>query len=242
VDYDGRSSVFSMGELGILWENDRKTGAYRAARDLGYQTMVTLDPKTGRVQYRAERIPKPGAQINLCPAFTGFKSWRAMAYHPDTQAFYVPLNLHCMDVTFLPMPERAEGGGGVGLTKGRLYRVHPNSAEGLGEFAAMDIKTGRILWRNRTRGTMSSAALTTGGGLVVVGDSDRNLYVHDVATGKILFQTRLSNAVGGFPITYAVRGRQYLAIPASTGSAQGWADVAEQVIKDQPFATNVNLL
>ena len=35
IDYDGRSSVFSMGKLGILWELDRITGDYVNATDLG---------------------------------------------------------------------------------------------------------------------------------------------------------------------------------------------------------------
>ena len=89
---------------------------------------------------------------------------------------------------------------------------------------------------------MSSSALTTGGGLAVVGDANRNLYIHDVMTGTILYHTRLPNAVGGFPITYAVAGRQYLAIPASTGNAAGWADVAESVTPEARFATNANTL
>jgi alcohol dehydrogenase (cytochrome c) len=38
--------------------------------------------------------------------------------------------------------------------------------------------------------------------------------VHDAATGKILYSTRLPSSVTGFPITYAVGGRQYLAVPA----------------------------
>jgi alcohol dehydrogenase (cytochrome c) len=58
-----------------------------------------------------------------------------------------------------------------------------------------------------------AAALTTAGGLAVGSDSDGYLYVHDSETGKILFQTRLPSMVQGFPITYAVRGRQYLAVP-----------------------------
>ena len=52
-----------------------------------------------------------------------------------------------------------------------------------------------------------------GGGLVVGADTDRHLYVHDAATGDVLFQTRLPASVQGFPITYAVDGRQYLAAP-----------------------------
>ena len=68
----------------------------------------------------------------------------------------------------------------------------------------MKARTGEILWRHRTRTPPNTAALTTGGGLVIVGDFDRYLYVHDAATGAILFQTRLPTSVQGFPITYAV--------------------------------------
>ena len=48
---------------------------------------------------------------------------------------------------------------------------------------------------------------------MVGADSQRYVYIHDVATGDILFQTRLPTSVLGFPITYAVSGKQYLAIP-----------------------------
>jgi alcohol dehydrogenase (cytochrome c) len=66
---------------------------------------------------------------------------------------------------------------------------------------------------------MTAAALTTAGGLAIVGDADRYLYVHDAVSGNILFKMRLPNAVQGFPVTYAVGGQQYLAVPTSSGSA-----------------------
>jgi outer membrane protein assembly factor BamB len=56
---------------------------------------------------------------------------------------------------------------------------------------------------------MTLSALTTGGGLVFVGDSDRCLYAHDVATGKVLFQVRVAGIPTGSPIAYAVRGKEY---------------------------------
>jgi glucose dehydrogenase len=58
----------------------------------------------------------------------------------------------------------------------------------------------------------SISTLTTGGGLAVNGDSDRNFYVHDTATGKVLFQTRLPAPLDGSAITYSVRGRQFIAV------------------------------
>ena len=82
----------------------------------------------------------------------------------------------------------------------------------------MDIRNGKVIWKHPTKLSMTAAALTTAGGLVIVGDADRYLYVHEVATGNILFQMRLPNPVQGFPVTYAVRGKQYLAVPTSSGS------------------------
>jgi alcohol dehydrogenase (cytochrome c) len=56
---------------------------------------------------------------------------------------------------------------------------------------------------------------TTAGGLAFVGDWDRHFYAHDAQTGELLWQTRTPVSAQGFPITYSVRGRQYLAVPRS---------------------------
>ena len=221
VDFDGgRSSVFTMGKLGILWELDRRTGAFVSVKDLRYQNVLDVDPRTGKATYRPNMIPKPGVDLDFCPSSSGFKSLRAMAYHPDTQAFYIPLNLNCERGSFNDVP-KVEGGGGSGGGR-RKNLMHPESPDGIGELLAMKARGGEILWRHRTRTPPNTAALTTGGGLVIVGDWDRYLYVHDATNGKILFQTRLSTSVQGFPITYAVGGRQYVAVPVGTGGG-GWS-------------------
>ncbi len=221
VDADGRASVFTMGKLGILWELDRQTGAFLSAHDLGYQNVVDVDRRTGKVTYRAGMIPKPGVELEFCPSSTGFKSLRAMAYHPETQAFYIPLNLHCEQGTFNDNINRVVGGGGSGGVR-RRNLMHPARPDGIGEFVAVHARSGKILWRHRTRTPPNTAALTTGGGLVVVGDWDRNFRVYDAANGKILFESRLSTSAHGFPIAYAVNGRQYIAMPVGGGGAQ-WA-------------------
>jgi alcohol dehydrogenase (cytochrome c) len=197
VDFNGRSSVFSMGKLGILWELDRKTGAFVNARDLRYQNVLDVDPKTGKATYRPNMIPRPASELEFCPTSSGFKSLRAMAYHPDTQAFYIPLNLSC-EKRDVHEVARVEGGGGSGGGR-RTNLMHPESPDGIGELLAMKARTGEILWRHRTRTPPNTSTLTTGGGLVIVGDFDRYLYVHDAATGAILFQTRLPTSVQASP-------------------------------------------
>jgi alcohol dehydrogenase (cytochrome c) len=241
IDFGGgRSSVFSMGKLGILWELDRKTGGFRSARDLRYQNLIDVDPRTGKATYRPNMLPKPGVPIEFCPSASGVKSLRAMAYHPGTQAFYIPLNLSCERGTFSNV-ERVEGGGGSGGGR-RTNLMHPESPDGIGELLAISAKTGEILWRHRTRTPPNTAALTTAGGLVVVGDFDRYLYVHDATTGKILFQTRLPTSVQGFPITYAVNGRQYLAVPVGTGGGQWATTIPSELTPEKKIAQGSNAI
>jgi len=241
VDFNGRQSVFSMGKLAILWELDRKTGAFQSAHDLRYQNLVDVDTRTGRVTYRPNTIPQPGVELEFCPSSSGFKSLRAMAYHPDTQAFYIPLLLSCEKGTFGGDIKRVEGGGGSGGVR-RTNLIHPESRDGIGELLAMHARTGSILWRHRTRTPPNTAALTTGGGLVIVGDFDRYLYVHDAVTGRILFQTRLSTSVQGFPITYAAGGRQYLAVPVGTGGGQWVTTIPADLTPEKKIAQASNAI
>jgi alcohol dehydrogenase (cytochrome c) len=239
IDVGGRQSVFSMGKLGILWELDRRTGTFASAHDLRYQNLVDVDAKTGKVTYRPNRIPQPGVELEFCPSSSGFKSLRAMAYHPDTQAFYIPLLLSCEKGTFSGDIRRVEGGGGAGAVK-RTNLMHPESRDGIGELLAMHARTGAILWRHRTRTPPTTSALTTGGGLVVVGDFDRYLRIYDAASGKVLFQTRLPTSVQGFPITYAVGGRQYIAVPVGTGGGQWVTTVPADLTPESRTAQNAN--
>ena len=54
------------------------------AADLGYQTLVEVNPETGRASYRPGSLQQVGQEMTFCPSTGGFKSLRAMAYHPET--------------------------------------------------------------------------------------------------------------------------------------------------------------
>jgi alcohol dehydrogenase (cytochrome c) len=222
IDSGGRKSLFKMGKLGILWQLDRTNGAFIHATDLGYQNILEVGPQTGKVTYQAGKIPQIGVELEMCPSTAGFKDWRAMAFSPQTNALYVPMSLTCERATFGEV-EKVLGKGGVGPVK-RKDLKHPQSGGNLGEFLAMDIKSGKVLWRNRTPSPSNTAALATAGGLAFGGDWDRHMYAYDSATGKILWQTRLVTSPQGFPITYLAKGKQYVAMPAGTGGGS-WSTV-----------------
>ena len=221
VDVDGRPSVFTMGKLGILWQLDRETGQYINATDLGYQNIVDIDPVSGRMSFRPGMVPELDVELSFCPSHSGIKSWRAMSYTPETEAFYIPLTLNCQRSVYSDVEWR-EGGGGAGMI-GRENYLHPDSDGNLGEFVAMHV-SGEILWSHRQRTPYISASLTTAGGLVFVGTFDRRAYAYDVQTGETLWQTRLPTSVQGFPITYAVNGTQYVAIGTGIGGGS-WTSI-----------------
>ena len=214
IDRDGQRSLFKMGKLGILWELDRTTGAFVAAHDLGYQNVLDVNPQTGETTYRPEMIPRAGVELDFCPNFGGVRNWYSSAYHPETRALYIPIHPTCVRGTFTELEQMVGNNYYANRGwQGRGSRVHPNSEGYPGHLIAMHIDSGEILWRHAMRTRPRAAALTTGGGLVLGSDTDRHLFIHDAASGTVLFQTRLPGSVQGFPITYAVNGRQYLAVP-----------------------------
>ncbi len=218
IDVGGQPSLFKMGKLAILWQLNRETGAFIRATDLGLQNIVDVDPETGEVTYL--RIPEIGVEMTMCPSTSGFKSWRAMSYSPETNALYIPMTLNCEIATFGPT-ERVIGGGGTGPVRRADYH-HPDSGGNLGQLQALDLETGEPLWRHRTRTPINTAALATAGGVVFAGDFDRYVYAYDASDGEILWQTRLVTSAQGFPVTYLANGKQYVAVPAGLGGGS-WA-------------------
>ena len=120
--------------------------------------------------------------------------------------------------------DTSNGGGGAGGVRDRKYHFHPDSPDQVGELQALDMRTGETRWRQRRRTPYTTAALTTGAGLVFIGDWERHVFAYDAQSGVELWQARLPQMTNGFPITYAVDGTQYVAIGTGLSiGASSWA-------------------
>jgi alcohol dehydrogenase (cytochrome c) len=64
---------------------------------------------------------------------------------------------------------------------------------------------------------VSSGVLTTAGGLAFVGTLDRVFHAYDSATGKELWSTRLNDVSSSSPVSFAVNGKQYIAVAVGEG-------------------------
>jgi alcohol dehydrogenase (cytochrome c) len=50
-----------------------------------------------------------------------------------------------------------------------------------------------------------------------VGDLDRRFKALDVRTGEVVWQTRLGTSVQGHPVSFAIDGKQYIAVTSAVG-------------------------
>src|SRR3989442_15258332 len=62
-----------------------------------------------------------------------------------------------------------------------------------------------------------TAAISTSGGVAFAGDLDRRFRAFDVKTGAVLWETRLATSVQGFPVTFSIDGKQYVAVATGNG-------------------------
>ena len=218
------------GKTGIVYTLDRQTGEFLWARPTVAQTVVRrIDGATGEVIVNEDSVFTADQEERfICPNTAGGKNWEAGAYSPLTNAMYFPLQNTCMQLT-------STG------DKTSLYAINakPQIATTAGNMAgtvqAISVETGAIMWKYQQRaGTTSLVA--TASGLLFGGDVNGRFRALDQATGKVLWETNLGSAVTGYPITFAIEGKQYVAV--STGSSLATGGIAALTPELKPSNAN----
>jgi PQQ-dependent dehydrogenase (methanol/ethanol family) len=193
------------GKTGIVYTLDLKTGEFLWARPTVFQNVVqNIDGATGKVTVNPETIfSKAGETKFVCPTANGGKGFQAGAYSPRTNIMYYGLQNTCNDLTSI------DNQSAYGIN-GRA-RIAPEANNNVGTLFAIDVATGKTVWRHDQRaGMMSSVA--TGGGLIFTGDTNGHFRAFDDQTGKVLWDINLGSPVTGYPITYSANGKQYVAV------------------------------
>ncbi len=197
------------GKTGIVYTLDRKTGQFLWARPTVRQNVVSgIDPKTGKViNNPAAQFTGPDQALDICPSFAGGKNWPAGAYSPKTGLMYMPLENLCSVVTSAG-PKSGEGQ--LGMAIDYEAKMAPGETN-VGTIQAISVKTGETVWKFQQRaGTMALA--DTGGGVLFGGDAVGKFQAWNDKTGERLWSVSLSAPLSGFPVVYAVDGKEYVAV------------------------------
>lgn len=198
------------GKTGVVYTLDRETGEFLWATPTIAQNVIShIDGETGDVTENSEVVfTGLGQEVMSCPSLTGGKNWPAGAYSPLTNTMYFPLQNTCARLL-------STMDGGVAIYRLAYRDQLAPGTDQLGSVRAISVDTGTTTWRHEQRARTYSL-VTTGGGLVFGGDGNGRFKAFDQETGEVLWEINLGSSVTGFPITYAVDGRQY--ILASTGT------------------------
>ncbi len=200
------------GKTGVVYTLDRATGEFLWATPTVTQNVIgSIDGATGAVSENPEVVFRAeGQEVLACPTLVGGKDWEAGAYSPLTNAMYMPLRNACAR-----MMATTTGNTSSLYALAVRDQLAPGTDQ-LGTVQAISAETGETLWKYEQRAATTSL-VTTGGGLVFGGDMNGRFRAFDQETGEVLWEINLGSPLTGFPMTYAVGGRQYVA--ASTGTS-----------------------
>jgi alcohol dehydrogenase (cytochrome c) len=215
VDYthDGKQvkGLVDVARDGYLWMLERTADKinFVAGQPFVYQNVFSgLDPKTGHPVVAAEHKPGTGKQAEFCPSLWGGKDWPPAAYSPKTKLLYIPANENLCGIIL---------GRQVAYTTGWLYLR--KGADHIGELQAWNLDSGKKEWSHSFGMSQNWGPLlaTAGNVLFEGGTNDRKFRAIDATNGQVLYEFPTPSGVNGVPMSFAVDGKQYVAVQSGWG-------------------------
>jgi alcohol dehydrogenase (cytochrome c) len=229
---DSPTTSASSGKL-MLWGNrngffyvlDRATGEFIRGNPFVNVNWASGLDESGR----PIETPQPLGSVTF-PGVQGGTNWYSPSFSPRTGLFYMS-SWENYGSVFRPAESEYQPGrtfvGGIpasplagtnnlpGIRRGPINNW--TEALGNGAVIALDPRTGEQRWRFPTTDVSSSGVLTTATDLVFTASRDGYAYALDARTGELLWRTSPGGQGANGPISYAVGGKQYVAIGSGTG-------------------------
>jgi alcohol dehydrogenase (cytochrome c) len=213
-----RKLLVQPTKSGFAYVLDRTTGAlirtFRVADEINWTK--GLDDKGMPIDPRLTL--KVGVETKVCPGVFGARAIGHSSYSPHAGLWYNTSYETCTIETAVPAKLPQEGIA-FNAASFKETRVPPGAHPFV---RAYDPVTGETKWTFDTDLPNTSSLLSTAGDLVFGGDMLGNAWALDATTGKKLWSYDVGAGIASAPISYAVNGRQYVAMTAGLS----WVTVA----------------
>ncbi|MEK6210296.1 MAG: PQQ-binding-like beta-propeller repeat protein [Pseudomonadota bacterium] len=203
----------------ILTEAKDKNGKMRKVAIHGGKSghVYVHDRATGElIRFSVAMIPQENMWVlptkegaRMLPGANGGVEWSPMAINPKLRMTYAA-NLH-QPMTY--HVEEADYPGGDKLWLGGAFKVIASEKQ-WGRLVAVNLDTGKIVWREQTDQPLIGGVLATAGNLVFTGEGNGWFNAYDARNGKKLWSFQCGAGVNSPPVSYAVGGKQYIAVAA----------------------------
>jgi alcohol dehydrogenase (cytochrome c) len=193
-DAGGRKLVATAGKEGILHVLSREDG--KLIFKLPMTTLLNHD------------VPLTPAGVRVCPV-AGVQ-WNGAAHSLQTGLLYVNAIDWCTLFKSGPDPKWVATVPYTGLANG--WGTNDPTSQWSGWINAVDPVSGKMAWRVHWPTPMYAALTPTAGNMLFTGDLAGNFLALDARNGKTLYRFDTGGPIAGGVITYAVKGRQYVAV------------------------------
>jgi alcohol dehydrogenase (cytochrome c) len=217
MDRFNGQTVLAKPYVEVNWTKgiDQKTG-----KPLDY------DPNKDIQTYAGVGNLTPGAPLKkVCPSQAGGNNYWPSSYSPKTKLLYIPALTNCVTVTIDREKHTKERGWNGGLSQ-TADRWESN-------LTAADPLTGEIKKTVHLRYPNYSGTLATGGGLVFNALLDGTIAAYDDTTLDELWKINVGSGFSAPPMTFAVNGKQYVAIVSGPSPAARSRLVNTPELKEQ---------
>jgi len=209
-DDGGKHFIAQANRNGYFYLLDRATGKLIFSNPYAKVSWTNSKDIEGRPAALKDASPTPEGN-RVCPGAAGATNWMSPTYDPQTKLFYVTAREQC-DI-FTTGPEPYDEGHAY---YGSAYFPNDDAEPFWGALRAIEPLTGKIKWEWKHPSPSWSGVLSTAGGLVFTGDAEGNFIALDATTGKALWHFQCGAGVYAGPISFAVDGKQYVAVAAGS--------------------------
>jgi PQQ-dependent dehydrogenase (methanol/ethanol family) len=202
-----RKLIMQANRNGLFYVLDRSDGKFLMGKPYVRQTWNNGFDENGRPKFVQGSDSSPQGNI-VYPGLVGGTNWQAPSF--DATSGWLYLVYQEAGQRYVRAPSQFEPG--KQYWGGKALPIAEAASAGV---RAIDSETGAVKWEYKlSQPSFSAGLLATGGGLVFVATREGNLLALEAKTGSFLWRFQTGAAISSSPISYAIDGKQFVAIAA----------------------------